>query len=139
MRKKVTAIGGIFFKCENPEETKEWYGKHLGLKVNEYGSLFEFRKADAPEKKGYLQWSPFAKDTKYFGPSEKQFMINYRVENLVELIEELRENGVEIVGEIEEYEYGKFAHIMDPEGSKIELWEPVDEIFTKMYEGTTTQ
>lgn len=139
MQKKVTSIGGIFFKCDKPEETREWYGKNLGLNVNEYGSLFEFRQASHPEKKGYLQWSPFARDTKYFEPSGKEFMINYRVENLTELISELRGNDVQIVGEIQEFEYGKFAHIMDPEGNKIELWEPVDKVFTKLYEGTTTK
>lgn len=139
MQNKVTSIGGIFFKCEDPEKVREWYGKNLGLKVNEYGSLFEFRKGDRPEEKGYLQWSPFSRDTKYFQPSEKDFMINYRVEGLSELLEELRSNGVKIVGEIEEFEYGKFAHIMDPEGNKIELWEPIDKVFTKLYEGTTTK
>lgn len=139
MEKKVTSIGGIFFKSDDPEQIREWYGKHLGLRVNEYGSLFEFRHGNAPDKKGYLQWSPFAKDTKYFQPSEKQFMINYRVENLSALINELKNNGVDVVGEIEEFEYGKFAHIMDPEGNKIELWEPLDESFTKLYEGTTTK
>lgn len=137
-RKKVTSIGGIFFKSENPKKLNQWYQKNLGLVMNEYGSLFEFRNSDQPEKKGYLQWSTFDSDTKYFEPSEKEFMINYRVENLEELIKELSEEGVKILGKIEEYEYGKFAHIVDPEGNKIELWEPVDTIFTKMYEGKTT-
>ena len=128
--KKVTGIGGIFFKCKNPELIKDWYQNNLGMKTDEYGSMFEFRKSDNPNEKAYLQWSPFKEDTTYFAPSEKEFMINYRVENLTELITELKSNGVEIVGEIEEYEYGKFAHILDPEGNKIELWEPVDKVFT---------
>lgn len=128
-QKKVTGVGGIFIKSENPEKMKEWYAKHLGFAVNEYGSMFEFRQSENPEKKAYLQWSPFAKDTTYFKPSEKEFMINYRVENMVELVDELKKNGVQILDEIEEYEYGKFVHIMDEEGNKIELWEPVDEAF----------
>jgi predicted enzyme related to lactoylglutathione lyase len=124
--KKVTGIGGIFFKTKNTAKIREWYSTHLGLKTNEYGSLFEFRSADEPAQKGYLQWSPFSDTTKYFEPSQKEFMINYRVADLTRLIGELRENGVQIVGEIESSDYGKFAHIMDPDGNKIELWEPVD-------------
>jgi len=137
--KKVTGIGGIFFKCKNPESIREWYNKNLGLVTNEYGSLFEFRMSDKPEEKGYLQWSPFEEKTTYFKPSEKEFMINYRVENLEELVEEMRAAGVEILDEIETYEYGKFVHILDPENNKIELWEPVDTVFTKMYDGKTTK
>lgn len=136
---KVTGVGGIFFKCKNPKQIKDWYNQNLGLNTNEYGALFEFRQADHPDRKGYLQWSPFAEDTKYFEPSEKQFMINFRVENLEELVEELKKNGVNVVDEIATYEYGKFVHIMDPEGNKIELWEPVDEVFTKSEEGRTTK
>ena len=137
-RKKVTGIGGIFFKSDNPEKIKEWYSRHLGLVTNEYGSVFEFRKTDEPEKKGYLNWSPFNNDTTYIEPSKKDFMINYRVEDLEELLYGLKESGVQILGEMETYEYGKFAHIMDPEGNKIELWEPIDSVFTDMYEGKTT-
>ena len=125
-RKKVTGIGGIFFKCEDPSLIKDWYNKNLGLNTNEYGCSFEFRQADNTEKKGYLQWSPFEKSTDYFSPSGKEFMINYRVENIEELVKELKDNGVKVLDEIEEYEYGKFVHIMDPENNKIELWEPVD-------------
>lgn len=131
MSKKVTGIGGIFFKCKEPEKTREWYARHLGLNTNEYGSLFEFRDADDPEKRSFLQWSTMSEDTKYFEPSKSEFMINYRVANIEALIKELKESGVEMVGEIETFEYGKFAHIMDPEGHKIELWEPVDEDFSK--------
>lgn len=137
-RKKVTGIGGIFFKCKDPQKMKEWYDKNLGLVTNEYGSLFEFRKADKPGEKGYLQWSPFPEKTNYFQPSEKEFMVNYRVENIEDLVNELKDNGITILDAIESYEYGKFVHIMDPEGNKIELWEPVDNVFTEMYEGKTT-
>jgi len=136
--KRATGIGGIFFKCKDPEKLKQWYHKHLGLKTNEYGSLFEFRSTDAPDQKGYLQWSPFNENTKYFEPSPKEFMINYRVKDLEALLEVLKKEGVQVVGEMETFEYGKFAHIVDLEGNKIELWEPVDSVFTKLYEGTTT-
>lgn len=137
--KKVTGIGGIFFKSEDPESMREWYSRHLGLVTNEYGSLFEFRESDAPDKKAYLQWSPFAKDTSYLEPSKKDFMINFRVRNMEALVAELKENGIRVLDEIEEFEYGKFVHILDPEDNKIELWEPVDEVFTKMNEGKTTK
>ena len=136
---RVTGIGGIFFKSDNPDKMKEWYSKNMGLVTNEYGSLFEFRDSDNPDSKGYLQWSPFEKETKYFAPSSKDYMINYRVVNIEAMIENMRSEGIEIIGEIEEYEYGKFAHIADPEGNKIELWEPVDKVFTDLYEGKTTK
>lgn len=139
MAKKVTGIGGIFFKCDDPIKMRDWYGQHLGLVTNEYGSLFESRNADHPDQKNYLQWSTFSKDSSYMEPSQASFMINYRVENLVELKKELEAAGVTICDEIEEYEYGKFLHILDPEGNKIELWEPVDEVFTKTNEGNTTK
>lgn len=136
-RKKVTGIGGIFFKCKDPEKMKEWYSTNLGFQTDEYGAMFEFRLVDKPDKKGYLQWSPFSEKTNYFEPSKKEFMINYRVENLEELVEELKKAGVVVTDEIETYEYGKFVHIMDPEGNKIELWEPVDDAFLKESEDKT--
>jgi len=139
MNKKVTGIGGIFFKCQNPENMKSWYNKNLGLVTDEYVSPFEFRNANNPDEINYLQWSPFPNDTKYFEPSKKEFMINYRVENLDELVTELKKDGVEILDNIEEFEYGKFIHILDPEGNKIELWEPVDKIFTNMLNGKATK
>lgn len=127
--KRVTGIGGIFFKCDSPEEMRNWYRDRLGLDTNDYGAMFEFRLSDEPEKKGYLQWSTFPQTTKYFEPSKKEFMINYRVENLEALVPLLKAEGVTVVDEIETYDYGKFVHILDPEGNKIELWEPVDEAF----------
>ncbi|MCA0932263.1 VOC family protein [Lutimonas saemankumensis] len=137
--KKVTGIGGIFFKSSDPEKMKEWYNKNLGLVIDAYGSPFEFRNANDPEKINYLQWSPFKEDTSYFEPSKKDFMINYRVANLEALVKELEKSGVTICDEIETYEYGKFVHIMDPEGNKIELWEPVDQVFTDSLNGKTTK
>lgn len=136
---RVTGIGGIFFKTKDPEKMREWYSQHLGLVTNEYGSLFEFREGSDPESIGYLQWSPFSEGTKYFEPSEKEFMINYRVKNIEALVEELKKSGVTVVDSIETYEYGKFVHIMDLEGNKIELWEPIDEVFTDMNKGQTTK
>ncbi|WP_346859309.1 VOC family protein [uncultured Draconibacterium sp.] len=137
--KKVAGIGGVFFKTNDPEKMKDWYSKNLGLVTNEYGSVFEFRKSDEPDEKGYSVWSPFNNDTTYFEPSGKDFMINYRVENIEDLVQELKEAGVVICDEIETFEYGKFVHILDPENNKIELWEPVDKVFTVMYEGKTTK
>jgi predicted enzyme related to lactoylglutathione lyase len=124
--KRVTGIGGIFFKCNDPDKMKDWYRAHLGLNTNEYGASFEWRQADNPDKTGSTQWSPFAEKTKYFEPSKKEFMINYRVENLEGLVEELKKEGVTILDKIETFDFGKFVHILDPEGNKIELWEPVD-------------
>jgi predicted enzyme related to lactoylglutathione lyase len=134
---KVTGIGGIFFRSKNPNETKEWYGKNLGLAIVDYGSVFEFRNADRPDEINYLTWSPFEEGTDYFNPSEKEFMINYRVQNIEGLVKKLKQNGVKVLDEIEEFEYGKFVHILDPEGNKIELWEPVDSILTQMGGETT--
>jgi len=124
--KRVTGIGGVFFKCQNPTALKEWYQNHLGIQTDAYGSSFEWRQADVPSEKGFTQWSPFENDSKYFEPSLQEFMINYRVENLPKLIELLRTEGVQVVKEIETFSYGKFAHILDLEGHKIELWEPND-------------
>lgn len=135
---KVTGIGGIFFFSDNPEKTREWYSEHLGLEINQWGSSFEFRNADRPNEINYLQWSPFKKGSEYFSPSKKEFMINYRVQNIEGLVENLRNNGVKILDDIATFDYGKFVHIMDAEGNKIELWEPVDHVFTEM-EGKTTK
>ena len=137
-RGKVTGIGGIFFKCEDPQKIKEWYRDNLGLAVDEHGSPFEFRNANRPEEINYLNWGPFSKDTKYFDPSKKEFMINYRVENIEALVEQLKESGVTIVDTIESYDYGKFVHILDSENNKIELWEPVDSVFTEYYKDRQT-
>lgn len=134
---KVTGIGGIFFFSDNPAQTRQWYAEQLGLAVNEYGSSFEFRNAHRPDEINYLQWSPFEKGSEYFNPSKKEFMINYRVQNIELLVEKLKAAGVTVVDEIESYDYGKFVHIMDPEGNKIELWEPVDIVFTQMGGETT--
>ncbi len=134
---KVTGIGGIFFKSRDPKKANAWYAKHLGLTVGEYGSSFEFRNANRPDEINYLQWSTFEEDTNYFDPSTKEFMINYRVQNIQGLVKRLKENGVTVLDEIESFDYGKFVHILDAEGNKIELWEPVDHVFTEMGGETT--
>lgn len=134
---KVTGIGGIFFISEDPEKTRTWYADNLGLEVNEWGSSFEFRNANRPEEINYLQWSPFKQGSEYLIPSKKEFMINYRVQNIEGLVKKLRENGVVILDSIETFDYGKFVHIMDPEGNKIELWEPIDSVLTAIGSKTT--
>ena len=130
--KRVTSIGGIFFKCKDPKQMREWYKTHLGLITNQYGAVFEWRQGADSAKKGFTQWSPFKETTKYFEPSTKDFMINYRVENLVALVGELKKEGVTIADTIESASYGKFVHIMDIEGNKIELWEPNDIEYEKL-------
>jgi predicted enzyme related to lactoylglutathione lyase len=130
--KKATGIGGIFFKCRDPKKMREWYSTHLGLNTNQYGAVFEWRQGADTTKKGFTQWSPFNEKTKYFEPSTKDYMINYRVENLEALIDQLKKDSVTVVDKIETVEYGKFVHIMDIEGNKIELWEPNDAEFEKL-------
>lgn len=129
---RVTGIGGIFFKCKDPKKVREWYQTHLGLKTNPYGSVFEWFQGADSTKKGFTQWSPFKETTTYFEPSKKDFMINYRVENIEALVAELKKNGVTVLDTIETYEYGKFVHILDIEENKIELWEPNDIEYEKM-------
>ena len=125
--KKVTGIGGIFFKSKDPNKIKEWYQKHLGINATQYGAVFEWYEGDDNTKKGLTTWSPFSETTKSFEPSAKDFMINYRVENLEALVAELKKEGVTILDKIETFDYGKFVHILDGEGNKVELWEPSGE------------
>ena len=129
---RVTGIGGIFFKCKDPKKTNEWYSTNLGLNTSKYGSVFEWYQGADSTRKGFTQWSPFNEKTKYFEPSTKEFMINYRVENLIELVEELKKNNVTVLDTIETYSYGKFVHILDVEGNKLELWEPNDVEYERM-------
>lgn len=124
--KKVTGIGGIFFKCKDPKAVNEWYKAHLGFDTTPYGTTFEWADAEDVTKKGLTQWNPFPDNTNYFAPSEKDFMINYRVQNLEALVAELRQENVVIVDEIASFDYGKFVHILDIEGNKIQLWEPAE-------------
>ena len=127
MEKSVTGLGGVFFKARDPKAIKAWYQKHLHIESGEHGAVFRWRLDEEPEKVGITAWSPFPEDTNYYQPSQKDYMFNYRVENLEELLDVFKNEGVEVLGEIEEYSYGKFGWIMDPEGNKIELWEPLDD------------
>jgi predicted enzyme related to lactoylglutathione lyase len=135
--KRVTAIGGVFFKCKDPQAQMDWYAAHLGIKMDQYGASFQWRHADDMEKKGHTVWSAFNDNTDYFGNTSQQYMINYRVENLEALVEQLKKEGVTIVDEIEAFEYGKFVHILDHEGNRVELWEAQDEVYEKMMNTVT--
>jgi predicted enzyme related to lactoylglutathione lyase len=137
MTPRVTGIGGIFFGSKNPNLVRDWYGKNLGLAISADGSPFEFRNANRPDEINYLIWEPFNPGKGFFKPSEKEFMINYRVQHIDDLLVKLKASNVRILDSVEKVDYGKFVHIMDPEGNKIELWEPVDSVFTKMGAKTT--
>ena len=125
---KVTGLGGVFFKANDAKALAAWYQRHLGI---EFGDqlYFDFKwvNQNDPDAIGHTAFSIFKADSKYFHPGQKEFMLNFRVKDLRALLTELEKEGVEIVGEVEEFEYGKFGWIMDPEGNKIELWEPVNE------------
>ena len=127
MKKRVTGLGGFFFKTKDPDAIKNWYKEHLGIPVDQYGWTFWWK--DENGNKCSTQWSPFKEDTNYFSPSDKPVMMNFRVADLEGLLEVLRDEGVTVVGDMETYDYGKFGWILDPEGNKIELWEPVDSAF----------
>ncbi|MEI6821836.1 MAG: VOC family protein [Bacteroidota bacterium] len=135
--KRVTGIGGIFFKCKDPAKVREWYKTHLGLDTDKYGTKFEWRQGADTTKKGFTQWSPFGEKTTYFLPSTKDFMINYRVDNMDALVIELKKEGVAFADTVESYSYGKFVHILDVEGNKIELWEANDIEYDKFEGGRT--
>ncbi|RRJ87701.1 VOC family protein [Paenimyroides tangerinum] len=123
---KVNGIGSVMFFTENPKATREWYAKNLNMNVSDWGATFESRNIDNPDQLESTQWCPTKKGSDYFAPSEKPFMINYRVQNIEGLIEQLKANGVTIIGDLIVHEYGKFAHILDEDGNKIELWEPAE-------------
>lgn len=125
MKKRVTGLGGFFFKTKDPDKIKNWYAKHLGLNTDSYGCTFWWK--DKEGNDCATQWSPMKADTPYFKPSTSPFMMNFRVDNLEELLGVLAQEGITIVGEMETYDYGKFGWILDPDGNKIELWEPLNE------------
>lgn len=128
MAKRVSGIGGIFFKAKDPTQLSEWYTKHLDIQMEENLPMttFRWRRAEDPERKGATVWSLFPRETDYFGSEDAQFMINYRVEDLDALMETLKNEGVEILRPIFDTPYGRFAAIRDPEGNGIELWQPPD-------------
>jgi predicted enzyme related to lactoylglutathione lyase len=117
----VTGLGGIFFKARDPHTLSAWYAQHLGLKIEEFGGSMFFDDSTRP---GHIVWSPFKDDTQYFAPSTKEFMINFRVDDLHALLAALRGAGVQVDARVDESEYGRFGWIMDPEGNRVELWEP---------------
>ena len=133
--KRVTGIGGIFFKTPDPKKTRVWYSKHLGFDTDDYGTSFEWK--NNAKTTGFTAWSTFGEGSNYFGEGGQAFMINYRVADLEALIKVLKEEGVQVVKEIETYEYGKFAHILDCDGLRLELWEPCDEEFDKLISART--
>lgn len=122
---KVIGLGGVFIKASDPKSLADWYQRHLGIDFNGY-IYVDFRIADKEAKAtaGYNVLSFFKEDSPYFQPSTKQAMLNLRVSGLVILLERLKNEGVEIIGDPIDEEYGKFGWIVDPEGNKIELWEP---------------
>jgi len=126
--KRVTGIGGIFFKCKDPQAMKQWYEEHLGIPQDPYGYTFKWFEQRDSDLVGRTVWSPFPSGTDYFGDESQQLMINYRVADIERLVDQLRQEGVTIVDEIQDYEgIGKFVHILDGEGNRIELWQPVEE------------
>ncbi|MDX1960490.1 MAG: VOC family protein [Leptospiraceae bacterium] len=122
---KITGIGGVFFKTENPKELSNWYKEHLGLTLEEWGGGLINWENDQKKDNGISVWSVAPKDTKWFQPSESNFMINYRIDNMEEMIEQLKKGNVKILQGPEYHENGVFLWIMDPAGNKVELWEPM--------------
>jgi len=135
---RVTGIGGVFIKSSNPDSLMVWYNKALGIEMDAYGAVFEFRNANDPNSINYLRWSVFNDSTDYFEPSDQDYMINYRVYDLRGLVDKLQAQGSRIIDSVQSYDYGKFVHLMDPDGNKIELWEPVDSVLQSMG-GTTNK
>jgi catechol 2,3-dioxygenase-like lactoylglutathione lyase family enzyme len=123
--KRVTGIGGIFFKSRDPKQLGEWYRRHLGIEVEEWGgAAFRWVTPENPSGTGTTIWNPFKDDTGYFAPSQASFMVNFRVADLHALLALLRSEGCEVDAKVDESDYGKFGWVMDPEGNRIELWEP---------------
>jgi len=124
---RVTGLGGVFFRSDDPKKLMGWYRKHLGIKAGAFGGwAFQWREKRRSERIGYTVFSPFTKDSPYFDPSEKPFMFNFRVADLHALIAQLRREGIHVLDDVQELPYGKFGWIIDPDGNKIELWEPPD-------------
>lgn len=122
---KVIGIGGVFVKCKDPDATVAWYKKHLGIPFDGYGASFPFREGGGADAQGYSVWGPFKADTEYMKPSPKDFMINFRVDDLDAILKRLKAEGVQQVDDIVDEPYGRFAWIMDPDGIKIELWQQI--------------
>ena len=122
---RVTGIGGVFIKAKEPDTLRAWYREHLGFDIQDWGGVtFRWHTPDQPNPDGATVWSVSPDTSEYFAPSSKSFMVNYRVEDLHTLLATLRDEGCEVDPKTEESEYGKFGWVMDPEGNKVELWEP---------------
>ncbi len=123
--KRVTGIGGVFFKSKDPKALSAWYKAHLGIDILDWGgAAFQWKGEHNPEGVGTTVWNAFPADTKYFGPGPSPFMINYRVADLHALLAALRVEGVQVEDKVDESEYGKFGWAFDPDGNKLELWQP---------------
>ncbi len=136
-RGRVTGVGGVFFRSPDPAATREWYAEHLGLGTDDYGTNFRWRSHSDPESVGHTQWSPFDQDTDYFGDSAQQAMVNYRVDDLDAILERLQASGVALAGEMQVEPFGRFQHVIDGDGRRIELWEPVDQEYATIVDGVT--
>jgi predicted enzyme related to lactoylglutathione lyase len=123
-KSRVTGIGGIFFKAEDPKALAGWYRRHLGIRIEGNVGVFTWRSAKDPRRKGHTVWALFPQATDYFGASRNAFMINYRVKDLDAILASLRRSGADVDPRIEESEYGRFGWVTDPEGNRIELWQP---------------
>ncbi|TMH09828.1 MAG: VOC family protein [Betaproteobacteria bacterium] len=122
---RVTGIGGVFFKAKDPDGLRDWYRRHLGLEVQEWGGVaFRWNSPDAPNPNGTTAWSIFPNTSEYFAPSTAPFMVNYIVDDLQSLLSALRAEGCAVDDKTETSDYGKFGWVMDPEGNRVELWEP---------------
>lgn len=124
----ITGLGGVFLKSKDPKKMNQWYSEQLKMNMTDYGASFRFVD-ERTQKKAVAQFSFFSQDTTYMDPSEKEAMLNFRVRDIEEFVAVLKDQGVEVLDEIQSFDYGKFVHILDPEGNKIELWEPVDSGF----------
>lgn len=122
---RVTGIGGIFIKSGDPQRLRDWYRTHLGIQIEEWGGVaFRWKSDDNPAGTGTTVWSVFEASSNYFAPSNAGFMVNYRVADLHALIAQLRAEGCNVMDKVDESEFGKFGWVVDPDGNKIELWEP---------------
>ena len=123
--KRVTGIGGIFFKAKDAPALQSWYKRHLGIDVQEWGgAAFDWTDSEGKPVAGTTVWSIDPQESGHFAPSLASFMINYRVDNIHALVAALRAEGCNVLGDVDESDYGKFAWVIDPEGNKVELWEP---------------
>lgn len=126
---RVTGIGGIFIKARDPQRMKDWYRKHLGIDIQEWGGTsFRWHTPERPEPEGMTVWSIFPPDTRYFDPSPAPFMVNYRVDDLHAVLAALRAEGCRVDDKVDESEFGKFGWVMDPEDNRIELWQPPERV-----------